>query len=181
MLCLLQCVGCAAPVRPAPSTPATASPPALNLDVDLAPLLREAIDLPSDYTAGTIRTTLPPGVLVDQAVPLRYAAISARSQLQQSQIEVQILQYRTRQEASDQLARLARVGSVTVPGLGDQALLRAQRAPGQASETISFTRCGALASVAATARIAEDLISLDQLSLYAQELDILLERALCSR
>lgn len=180
MLCLLQGIGCAVPAPPPAPTPAATSRPALNLDADLAPLLRETLDLPSDYAAGAIRTTLPPGVLADQvARPLRYAAISARSKLQQSQIEIEIFQYRTREEASDQLARLAREDGQAVPGLGDQALLRAHHAPGQASQVISFTRCGALARVTSMARVGEDLLSLDQLSLYAQELDIRLERALC--
>lgn len=179
MLCLLQCVSCAAPARPTASTPAATSQPAINLDADLAPTLQEALDLPSEYRSGAIRTTVPPGVLDDQAPPLRYAAFSARSQLQQHQIEIQIFQYRTREESRAHLMRLAREGGEAVPGLGDQALLRARRAPDQASEILSFTRCGALARVSVMARVSEDLLSLDQLSLYAQELDMLLERTLC--
>lgn len=170
---ILMLLSCGALRPPAPSPTPWASHA-----TDLAALLLAVMILPDGYTTAPLSTTAPMSLpQYDQVIG--YARLAARNRLQQSSVEAELSHYQNDQLARQALAAMINPTSMPIDHLGTRAYLHRQRSGNQFSQTIWYVRCGVVARLSSSARTEADLLSLDELSRYAQELDIAFERRIC--
>jgi hypothetical protein len=156
--------------------------PSAFADLDLAPLLIQAGDLPVQTTGGQVITEVPPQ-LMEQGIdpPTQFAAQFIQHEdypilgtvyvvLYEAPLSVDALFTGTQQNMFDD--------KQLVDGIGERALFAEMRRSNTFRQ-LSFTRCHAFAMILISAKEVDTLLTQAELSAYARRLDERLAAVAC--